>query len=178
MSCMYRMFYRMICRMSIAVSILIKPSKVLRLMVGAIGVLTACLAILIGIDSVGYFSFISRMVMVSASIVTLGSCIFYVLKPIKTYRIDISNTGQIRLTCLNLYPICNADNGNNGEIVSMMDGSTLWSGLLLLRLQLDTGHKHILRVLPDSVSPESFRMLLVACRWIAAHRHDAIERKM
>ncbi len=167
--------HRMIWRMSIALSTLIKPSKLLQLMVGAIGVLTTCFAILIGMDSIGYFSLLSRMVVVGASVVTLGGCLFYFFQHARTYRIDISNTGQIRLT---IYPIFNSDNENGSEIVSMMDGSTLWSGLLLLCLCSDTGHKCILCVLPDSVPPGSFRMLLVACRWIAAHHHDSIKREM
>ncbi len=157
--------------MSISVSTLVKPSKLLRLMVGTMGLLTICFSILIGMGAVACFSFFSRMVIVGASIVVIGCCFFYFFQYDKTYRIDIANSGQIRLTA---YTSFHNDNENNGEIVFMMNGSILWSGLLLLRLKSDRGREHILRVLPDSVSSESFRMLLVACRWIAAHRHDSI----
>lgn len=164
---------RMMQCMSIAVSVLVKSSKLLRLMVCAIGVLTVFFAILICMDRIGCFPFLSRMVIISVSIVVVVNCIVYLFKPIKTYRIDISNIGQIRLTAYFIHDDSHDDHGNNGEIVSMMDGSTLWPSLLLLCLQSDTGRKHILCVLPNSVPSQSFRMLLVACRWIAGHSHDS-----
>lgn len=180
--------------MSIAVSAIVKSSRLLQLIVGAIGLFTVSLAILISADWIGYFPFFSKIIIVGVCVAATVTCLFYVFQSTKAHRIDISNIGQIRLTvyhvyqrlhCTLLYDFLQNRQGRravdesnlNGEIVYLMDASTLWPQLLLLRLQSDNGRKHILCILPDCVSPESFRSLLIACRWIAAHSH-ASERKI
>ena len=62
----------------------------------------------------------------------------------------------------------------NGEIVRLMEGSTLWSGFMSLCLQSENGRVTVLRVLPDSVSEQEFRMLSVACRWVATRGNEPI----
>lgn len=86
----------------------------------------------------------------------------------KTRRIDISGLGEVRLTVQR--------NGgaaaSRSMLVRVMPGSTVWPHLmlLLLRHQQDGGAVTVLAVLPDSVTPEQFRALAVALR--ATGRRD------
>ena len=57
------------------------------------------------------------------------------------------------------------------EIVEMMQGSTLWSFFILLRLRQQNKNTIVVPFFRGSLSPLLFRRLSVACRWIAA-RND------
>jgi toxin CptA len=162
--------------MSIAVSAVLKPSRLLQLMVCAIGLFAVSLFTLIWMNWIGNFSFFSRIVIAGACIVATATCLFYTSGNKKTHRIDISNVGQIRLT---VYQARHAQDERNlnGDIVHMMDASTLWPQFILLRLQSENGCMQLLRIFPDCVSQESFRALLIACRWIAAHG-NATDKKI
>jgi hypothetical protein len=70
--------------------------------------------------------------------------------------------------CLAAYTDSQFDEGAQWDTVHLLDGSTLWSGMMLLRLQSESGRVHVLRILPDAVSQHEFRALSVALRWIAA----------
>ncbi len=50
----------------------------------------------------------------------------------------------------------------------LLEGSTVWPGLLLLRLGSDGGDVQLVTVLPDSVTRADWRALSLACRAIAA----------
>jgi toxin CptA len=71
-------------------------------------------------------------------------------------RLDISGVGQIRLTVYQ----------QTGTVLRLLDGSTLWPGLLLLRLGDGDGDggTQALVVLPDSVTRTERRALALACR--------------
>jgi hypothetical protein len=98
----------------------------------------------------------------------------------KSLHIDISGIGQIRLAEHNELAAVPAGDANQspvfGDVLQLKAASTLWSHLLLLRLQ-DTDQKvSILPILPDCMSADNFRALSVACRWIATH-HNSDEYK-
>ena len=84
---------------------------------------------------------------------------------VKLARIDISAVGQIRLT---VYHQRDAPRAEQGQGVRLLPGSTLWPGLLLLRLENDSARVHWLVVLPDSAVPDVRRRLALAARAIAA----------
>lgn len=84
---------------------------------------------------------------------------------VKLARIDISAVGQIRLT---VYHQRDAPRAEEGQGVRLLPGSTLWPGLLLLRLENDSARVHWLAVLPDSAAPDVRRRLALAARAIAA----------
>ena len=69
-------------------------------------------------------------------------------------RLDISGVGQVRLTVYQ----------QAGAVLRLLDGTTLWPGLLVLRLGGDDGRARALVVLPDSVAPPDRRALALACR--------------
>jgi toxin CptA len=57
------------------------------------------------------------------------------------------------------------------EIVQMMPGSTLWPFFSLLRLRQQNKKMIVVPFFWGSLSPQLFRRLSIACRWIAA-RND------
>ncbi|RQO33356.1 flagellar hook-length control protein [Herminiimonas sp. KBW02] len=100
-----------------------------------------------------------------------GSYVFFrTLKNRKIYKIHISGSGQIRLAS-----VLEGSGGElgEGELVELLPDSTLWPGLLLLRLQNAARQTHNVVILPDSLAAESFRALMVACRWIVMRHADA-----
>lgn len=74
-------------------------------------------------------------------------------------RIDISGLGRCLLTVQQEGAAADAQ----GAAVQVLPGSTLWPGLLMLRLSGGTA----LAVLPDSVGAGQFRRLAVALRDLA-----------
>ncbi len=81
-------------------------------------------------------------------------------------RIDISGLGQLRLTVQQgLGP-----QGARAAVVRLLPGSTVWPGLLLLRLRGEDGRLWALVLLPDSVEPGQFRRLAVAIRDVASRK--------
>ncbi|GJI99879.1 hypothetical protein RugamoR64_04180 [Duganella rhizosphaerae] len=73
-------------------------------------------------------------------------------------QLDISAVGQLRLTVYR----------ETGMALRLLEGSTVWPGLLLLRLGSDGGDVQLVTVLPDSVTRADWRALSLACRAIAA----------
>lgn len=73
-------------------------------------------------------------------------------------------------------------NGTRQKTV-ILPGSTLWTSCLILRLQcLGAGGEvasasQVVAVMPDSVSAEQMRALQVACRWQQARQIDASAQK-
>lgn len=97
----------------------------------------------------------------------------------KTLHIDISDAGRIRIAEVVPMTSCmDADRPHfktDTIIVGMMDNSTIWPNLLMLRLRMNDGRITVLPIVQDSISREAFRALSVTCRWIAA-RSDRRER--
>jgi len=97
----------------------------------------------------------------------------------KTFHIDISGVGQIRLgqdidLAASALRAQNEVRGqSSGEVVQLLADSTLWPHFMLLRLQSDAGRIISVPVLRDCMSEESFRALAVACHWIAAQNAGA-----
>lgn len=172
--------------MSIAVSILVRPSPGLRLLHAAfcgcvIGSAWCCAGVWLPLACGG------------AGLVGLLGCTL----DVKTQRLDISGTGQIRLTHYQVDEhvdeqldewiaewIAERKNerineqeikqqqgievNNGAEPLRLLPGSTLWPGLLMLRLGGAGGGIKVLAVLPDSVTRTGFRALALACRALAA----------
>ena len=103
--------------------------------------------------------------------------IFQVFKSTKTFHLDISGIGQIRLTQysgVSAFAGCRTSPLDECDtaVVQLRKDSTLWPHLLMLRLKPGHGAVVTVPVLPDSVSGDGFRELSVACRWIAARAVD------
>lgn len=152
--------------MSIAVSAVVRPSPCLRLLQAVFCILALGFGALLALRQFTYSWPLAGACLSSLAALTLS---FSLLKNRNSHRIDISGVGQIRLTVYQLMPgSVRAD----GTLVTLMPGSTLWPGLLLLHLRTETGIIVVLPVLSDSVGPGVFRPLSVACRTIAARSGD------
>jgi toxin CptA len=158
--------------MSIAVSAIVLPSRFLRVMVGVlcagVGMIGAVIA----------FAYSAELPLLARTLVVVFSAFAAVFgfyhdggsrKPL---HIDISGSGQFRLTEASSADTCKQTNrphlNKAGEVFRLLENSTIWPHLLLLRLQDDSGKITTLPILPDCVSRDCFRALSVACRWIAA----------
>ncbi len=162
--------------MSIAVSAVVKPSRILfgMLIIMCIGVLFV--GIVVGAGSVGNLADWSRVTLLVLCAVVAGFAFYRAMAGRRNrYEIHVSGSGQIRLSVLIKDRHHGAGNENTvrTEAVRLLPVSTLWSGLLLLHLQGENKRIEVLVILPDSVSRESFRALLVACRWIVMRHPDA-----
>lgn len=161
--------------MSIAVSAVIHPSPALRVAHAALCVAVLACGAWLGAGLAG------ALLVAAAAAAAVRQ-----RRLVKLVRIDISAVGQIRLT---VYHQKDARHAGMGQSVRLLPGSTLWPGLLLLRLQEgiadDTangagmhagaafgrrggGRVHWLAVLPDSATPDVRRRLALAARAIAA----------
>jgi toxin CptA len=164
--------------MSIAVSVVIKPSRLAFAMVGAICIGSVLTGLAIGLGRVGDIGIPVRVTLAGACICAGFRGVYYAMRMRKAHHIDISGIGQMRLvetTALADPAFCDGapDSMHAGEVVSLMDDSTLWPFLLLLRLQAEDKRISTVVVLPDSVGRAGFRALSVACRWIVAHSSAA-----
>ena len=91
----------------------------------------------------------------------------------KALRIDITATGQIRLTHTSHDAFIHGAGqqkqiGDESEVVQLLKDSTLWSSMLILRLRNGSGKVIVLPILRDSMTKNAFRSVCVACHWIAA----------
>lgn len=138
------------------------------MMVAAICVGVVLIGAALGLGMVGELSVWQRALCALPCILLAPLGFIRTVRVQKTYRIDISGSGQIRL-----FPqqTSHADKnpGHVGTLVSLLPHSTLWPHFLLLRLRAEDGQVHVLPILPDCVSPDSMRAVAVACRWITAH---------
>jgi hypothetical protein len=154
--------------MSIAVSAVVKPSRLLLAMSAAICLGSALIGAAIALGMIGEMAPWLRTAIGTVCIVAAADALYRTVRARKTLHIDISGHGQIRLV---EHSAGDAAQRAPAELVSLMADSTLWPGLLLLHLQTDDRRRIVLTVLPDSVEEGGFRALAVACRWIAAHNH-------
>ena len=147
--------------MSIAVSARIGRSRLLAsLCFSMAGVLLAAAALLMaGVPA------LSAVCAIAAAGLAL-----FPLSAAKACRIDVTDIGQILLT--DTAHEAAADRTDTviaaAEVVQLLGDSTLWSSLMVLRLQSASGRITCLVLLPDSMDREAFRALSVACRWIAS----------
>ena len=160
--------------MSIAASVVINPSRQLRLLLAVCGLLIAGVAIRLALIELATTAVLARLGL-SLLLVFCGLGLIYsAFTARKSFQLDISGIGEIRLREHYAGAVAkrrksSPDAKGNGEMVQLMDDSTIWPALLVLRLRRADATRTSLIVLPDMVEPDAFRTLLVAVRWIAAH---------
>lgn len=159
--------------MSIAVSALIKPSKILHnalIFFAAGSVVISTLVVLNQLNTLGP---IPQIAIAGAWVVWLALIFRLFQGGQKAVRLDISGVGQIRLTSVTQTNMVTNSPAKNcaSELFKLLPDSTLWAQLIILRLKSETGKIKVLIVLPDSLEDDGFRVLSVACRWIAAHNN-------
>lgn len=172
--------------MSIAVAVRIRPSLLLRIMLVLLLAAVAALALWLLIGRGHALSGQRGLAAAMALALLLAAAAAWrqsrrIWRPC---RLDVLASGQLFLTWA----------GAARQPVRMLPGSTLWPACLLLCLQ-ETGseelvarlpgsagelrlRRHVLPVLPDSVSAAELRALLVACRWLEARQGEAGGKKI
>jgi toxin CptA len=129
--------------MSIAVSVVVRPSRGLRFAhAGLCCCVMASAAVCPG-------------VLAPLLCLLVGALAWWCGRPPAiAHQLDISGVGHLRLAVYQ----------HNGSALCLLGGSTLWPRLLLLRLGDAAGTVAVVTVLPDSVAPSQWRALAVACR--------------
>lgn len=148
--------------MSIAVSAIIVPSRMLRRIVLCYGLanLGAGAALGAALAQPFWLPLAGACCCLLAGVLVLRS-----LAPGRKVRgIDISGLGQLRLTVQQGI----GSGATRAAPAALLPGSTVWPGLMLLRLRGEDGVVDALALLPDSVGPGQFRRLSVAIRDIAS----------
>jgi toxin CptA len=148
--------------MSIAVSAIIVPSRMLRRIVLCYGLANLGAGAALGAAPVQPFwlPLAGACCCLLAGVLVLRS-----LAPGRKVRgIDISGLGQLRLTVQQ----GSGSGATRAAPAALLPGSTVWPGLMLLRLRGEDGVVDALALLPDSVEPGQFRRLSVAIRDIAS----------
>jgi len=89
--------------------------------------------------------------------------------------LTIAEDGRISLSrrCRFRNNASDAPESGQPEIVQLMPDSTLWSFYILLRLRQQNKSITVASFFLYSLSPQSFRRLSLACRWIIA-RNDVV----
>src|SRR5471030_162298 len=138
--------------MSIAVSVVVRPSFGVRLL--HVGFCCAAVA-----SSACCDGWLGAALCVAGGLLP----ILCGRKKAKASRLDVFDVGQLRLT------VYQQSGGAHAAVpVSLLDGSTLWPRLLLLRLGRAGAPVVALLVLPGTVEAAAFRPLALACRAISA----------
>jgi toxin CptA len=148
--------------MSIAVSVVIFPSHVLRLIRLGFGTANLGAAAALGFAA----SWPSSLAVAGAACCLLAGVLVLRSGALdsKVSRIDISGLGQLRQT------VQQGIGSNNAPavLVQLLPASTIWPGLLLLRLRGEDGAVRSLVLAADSIESGQFRQLSVAIRDIAS----------
>lgn len=161
------------CRMSIALSAVVRPSRWLNLGFHAMLFAITVVAVGIALGLCGNLPLLARALISAVCLISVLFALFHDGTRKKAYLIDIAPSGEIRLMPGRL-DVFRGDAPNPAvavepDRVRLMAGSTLWPALICLHLQsLTGGRRYQIVILPDSLADASeFRALLVALRWIA-----------
>ena len=146
--------------MSIAVSAIVRPSRVHRCLLFGAGLSLFAAALVVGLSAPARFhaSFLQAAILAGAGAVLMhaGSV------RAKTHRIDISGTGEMVLTVQQELRMLGAGAEDGAAAVVLLPGSVVWPPLMLLRLEDPGKRVHVLPVWRDSVEPGAWRALAVA----------------
>lgn len=160
--------------MSIATSATVKPSRLLAILVAVTGTTVFAVGAAIMVGVIGELSQSARTFLGTPFAFLAVFGVYHGICHRKTIHIDISGAGQIRLrfeassrwSCMNKnWPHVAQDE----RVYRLQRGSTIWTHLLLLRLEDEEQGRITIPILPDCVSRDNFRTLSVACRWLAIH---------
>jgi len=146
--------------MSIAMTIVIAPSRCLRCLLAGFGAILLAAAGAVGLRLSPAFA---AGPIVAATLLFAAACVLHAARRGATvHRIDLSGPGRPSLTVQQ-----GVRHGTAESLPArLLPGSTLWPRMMLLRLETGGAQERgagclALAVLPDSVAPEAFRALAV-----------------
>lgn len=146
--------------MSIAVSALVRPSRALRFVIGVAGLGQLGAACALALAPAQYRSApVLALALLLAAAALLGAA---ARRP-KTQRIDISGTGELRVT---VQQVLHAPPCDGTPAARLLPGSVVWPVLMLLRWHVPAPgarpRTRVLHVWRDSVDADTWRALAVA----------------
>lgn len=155
--------------MSIAMSVLSGPSRA-----GTLLMAIASTA-LIGVGAISLEQFFGGSSCITVCIAIAGGALAIfncgvLCKRRRNVKLTISGNGQI---CLMRQGQDGFPAAGRADVVQMLPGSTLWPFFILLRLRQQNKKITVVPFFLCSLSPQSFRRLSIACRWIAARNETA-----
>jgi toxin CptA len=183
--------------MSIAVSALVRPSRIQRLVWGGCGLAQCASALAVGLLAPERFLLapLLALALAGAGVCVLGAA---VRRP-KTHRIDISGTGDLRVTVQQdldgrdraaqegaaqegaaqegaAQGVAAQQGGAapQGGLAALLPDSVIWPMLMLVRYAAPGARPRVLAVWRDSVEPTAWRALAVALA-VAGRRPHAGE---
>lgn len=148
--------------MSIAVSAIILPSRILACMLAFMFAIANA-----AIGYSGYCAEISKIYLLIIVLVSSSLSLHVILRYYRrqqAVQLDISDSGDIIFRVLGVKS-SHFDSLN----VKLSEKSTLWPQLMLLSLCTVDGQTFMVPILPDSVDTVTFRKLSVALNWLAMH---------
>ncbi len=148
--------------MSIALSAVIKPSRLLRMSLAVYGMASAGAAIALAGGQGGRFHhpLVLALACLCAAVLALRGA----AKPVNARQIDISGLGEIQLSVQQSLGTAPQQNG----VFQLLPGSTVWPSLLILLLRDGgNGAVTVVTILPDSVAAGQFRKIAVSVTSIA-----------
>lgn len=164
--------------MSIAVSAVVHPSKILLSLTLAMCAGSAAIGMWLGWEAIGAAAPAVRAALAVACVLAALIVASQILRYRYTRHIEISGNGLIQVSVVKTAPSVHHDAsvrvGNPVRPQTLLPSSTLWPHLMILNLRTDDGTNTTLLILPDSMSQTSFRAFSVACHWIAAHNNRAV----
>ena len=153
--------------MSIAVSALVRPSRIQRLVWGGCGLASGASAVAVGLLAPEHFLCSS---LVALALAGAGAAVLAAAGHAKTHRIDISGTGDLRVTVQQ--GVGGRDGaGQMGDPAGdarqsvravLLPGSVVWPMLMLLRHAVPGARAQVVAVWRDSVDADTWRALAVA----------------
>ncbi|MDL2284073.1 hypothetical protein LJC19_02875 [Oxalobacter sp. OttesenSCG-928-P03] len=122
----------------------------------------------------GAFSLSCRMIVAAVSLISVFLFVFLHFRSKKSFWIDISGSGEIRLredsrnVSTPVFP--EKQTLPDTDEYYMVNGSTVWPSLLFLRLESASKQKRYFPVFSDSLKEEEFKALYIACQWLTVHQ--------
>jgi hypothetical protein len=174
---MWCFFLRMVCFMSIATSVLIRPSRMMRWL----------LLFIVSCTSVAWLCVLywylprANLLVASVGLVVAFMALYVVLRALRyalrrsiTFNLDVNSNGDVLLRRLDA-----SGRVIESDFVKLRSPLILWSSLLLLSLQSESGSVTRLLILRDSVSGAGFRRLSLAFQWLAqAQTHTSVQNDL
>jgi len=146
--------------MSIAVSALVRPSRIQRLVCCGCGLALGASAVAVGLLAPERFLYppAVALALAGAGAAVLAAAAVHA----KTHRIDISGTGDLRVTVQQGVGDDLAGDARQGVRAVLLPGSVVWPMLMLLRHATPGAGPQVVAVWRDSVDADTWRALAVA----------------
>lgn len=152
--------------MSIALSVVLRPSKIVQILAILFSLMLIFIAVYVAIGLA--IPLFWRIFLHLICLCTSGVLWFNVrARNAKRWQIDVNDQGNI--FCRSQSSVETQQTLQTSALHALVAGTTLWSDALFLRLRCVESARVInLMIFSDALSKEEFRRLSLACRWISA----------